>query len=340
MARKHYSLEYRKHIVDLVRSGRSKASIAMEIGLNTDKVMSQARSKRHHIIPRFLIKNWANPSGHVWVFNKQNMRIYQASLENTFVECNRFTTQKNLNFPKDDDVERQLAKLENRVAPIIARIISGVRDKHLPKLTNEESLICKKFFVSVPRRSPESLAEIIGDTDKLFLEAARNVPQLKEIDWSNPNILKDPKVEESKKIITSTAIANFAAGRNPEHQAQVQEFILRHGLEALVIKSSRRSFLLGRCGYAHVSELTRDKKIRKAAHFPVAPDIALSFTTDPNLLNCTTYESERGEDCFVRTLNESMVSHSDHLIGRDKQLLMKYKHQIQKRLKAKSSIST
>lgn len=292
--------------------------------------MTAERAKRHHYIPRFLVKNWANNSDIVWVLNQQNNKIFQASVSNIFVEGNRFTIQGSSESSKSDQIEKMLAQQERKVAPVINRIIAGARKLSPPQLNEVEFLECQKFLVSITRRTPESVERILAESGDSILEAMKEIPAIKDYDPDDLNESNDSHIETMDRLLRRNAIPIIASGQIPAHQLQVNAFSAKRGLESHVILNPRRSLLLGSYGYFEILERTKDKKIRTAARFPVAPDITLAFTYHPDRFRNGHFERLTLEDSFVRKINTAVVASSNFVISRDKQLLVKYRNQKQK----------
>ena len=184
------------------------------------KKMAQERSKRHHYISQFLIRNWADESGRVRVYNQNEQRIYRTSPTNVFVTSDLYTYQEGLDGPKSDEIERQFAQEEAKVSAVIAKIIEGARDKHTPRLDSDEVYCCQMFLVSLVRRTPESQARISNNDGDVFFEAVRQLPGSRERGLDDPAVLYSvPRVIEMKKMVESNSAARFAAGEIADHQA-------------------------------------------------------------------------------------------------------------------------
>ena len=284
--------------------------------------MTYERSKRHHYIPKFLIKNWVNRLGTVWVFNQRAQTIFKASADNVFVENNRFTIQQDFNSRKSDEIEKLLAEQERLVAPVIKMIVELARRKCPIRLSQAQVIICLEFLVSITRRTPESVAKMFSDRDELFFTAVRLLPHSEEFDWEDPCIRDDPNVKELIALATGNSVASFAAGQRREHQLQVQEFVRECGLQVVVIQNPSRSFLLGSYGYIDEQTQTKDKYISSADWFPVAPDVVLAFTNSADYLKVSYFEEDEYEENFVHKVNAVIASSSDFVVAKNEMLLV------------------
>lgn len=287
--------------------------------------MTDERAKRHHYIPKFIIKNWANSSGKVWVLNQENHEIFETSIENVFVKSNLYTLQGSFEGLKSDEIEKSLAQQESKVAPVIKKIIAGARQLSPPQLTDLEFLECQKFLISITRRTPEALAKIlVEDNPESYLEAMKDIPAIKD-NRNTPNESKGEHIETEDKFLKRNEIPIIASGLTPAYQSQVNAFAAKRGLESLVILNPRRSLLHGSYGYFQIRQLTTDRRFHTAAGFPVAPDVTLGFTYHPDRFRNGQFERCSVEDKFVRKFNTSVVSVSKFVIAKDERLLEKYR---------------
>lgn len=287
--------------------------------------MTSERAKRHHYIPKFIIKNWANSSGKVWVLNQQNHEIFETSIDNVFVKSNLYTLQGGFEGLNVDEIEKSLAQQESKVAPVINKIIAGARQLSPPQLTEMEFLECQKFLISITRRTPEALAKIlVEDNRESYLEAIKDIPAIKD-NRNIPNESKGEHIGTKDKFLKRNEIPIIVSGLTPAYQSQVNAFAAKRGLESFAIQNPRRSLLHGSYGYFMIRQLGKDRRIHTAASFPVAPDVTLAFTYHPDRFRNGCFERFSLEDKFVRKFNTSVVSVSKFVIAKDEKLLVKYR---------------
>lgn len=81
-------------------------------------------SKRHHYIPRFLIKNFGNSENKLWVYNKMEKRFLKTpqSPKAIFFEMNRNTFDINGN--PGDNIEKIYADVDDLLAKTLDKILS------------------------------------------------------------------------------------------------------------------------------------------------------------------------------------------------------------------------
>ena len=113
--------------------------------------------KRHHYIPRMLLKRFSNERGIFYVFDKRHpdKGLHKRKLENLFVERHLYT-QVDANGAKDVSVETEyLASLESKGSRLFNKLVFAARRGDAPSLTPVEKDIWKEFFYCQHMRVPE-----------------------------------------------------------------------------------------------------------------------------------------------------------------------------------------
>lgn len=79
------------------------------------------RSRRHHYIPQFLTRHFANEDGQLHVYDKINDKFYRSSAINLFVEADR-NTFTDVNGGQNDVIERIYSSLDAEFSVALNRI--------------------------------------------------------------------------------------------------------------------------------------------------------------------------------------------------------------------------
>lgn len=122
---------------------------------------------KHHIIPRFLLKRWANGAGQVQAFSRADNRFSQRSVADLAVRD--FYTFVAIDGSSDSTYEEFLAKVEDPASEVVSRILSPLR-RHGAALTVDQRHSLDLFvafqFVRGPRtrREIEQIADFYGKT--------------------------------------------------------------------------------------------------------------------------------------------------------------------------------
>ena len=122
--------------------------------------------KRHHYIPRMLLKRFVDEGGFLYVFDSRypEKGIWKTKPENVFVERHLYT-QIEADGSKDASVETKfLASIESDASPVLEKIVCGARRGFLPCLTPAEKYIWFRFFycqlIRVPERREKHSEEV------------------------------------------------------------------------------------------------------------------------------------------------------------------------------------
>ena len=297
--------------------------------------MSASRSKRHHFIPQFLLKNWSGDNDKVWLYNKRARRIDMTSISNVFVKNNLYTVQTDLDSRKSDGYEMDFAREEGMVSPVLRRIIETARNKDTLNLTEREDSNLKRFLLSIPRRTPESQKRIQNSEVDAFYEAVNSQPGAKCFGFDDPKILyKYEKIRQLRNLLISNTSAKFAAGRLQDHAIEVEEYVSTSGLGIFVIRNPRRSLAIGSFGYSEEIGGNKAENRANAIWIPVAPDIALTFIAKQGFRKILYLDHNYNEEGFVRRFNKFMVTQSDFIVAKDKQMLEAFKKKERRRLRS------
>lgn len=109
--------------------------------------------KRHHFVPRLLLRQFASPpedAGRLFVFDRLQKCRFESSPLKTFASKHFYRTDPELHSSGDDlVVERYLADLESRIAPIIQKLLG-----HQPSAGLASSLDLLHFVAAQLLRSP------------------------------------------------------------------------------------------------------------------------------------------------------------------------------------------
>ena len=112
--------------------------------------------RRHHFVPKILLKRFTDQDGWLHFFNKDDPEptVRRARPTNLFVQ-NHYYSEIASDGSRDTRIEHWLGKLENDAEPILSKIISSVERNKLPNLTANERFTWVRFFVTQWRRVPD-----------------------------------------------------------------------------------------------------------------------------------------------------------------------------------------
>ena len=248
---------------------------------------------RQHYIPEFLMRNFVDSCGHLWVYDKKRGKLYSTNAKNVFVKNNIYTryefgrgrndyekfvrsTRKDYSYEADS-----LARIESRAAPVVSRIIKHARAKLPPQLSACQASDWKVFVLAMARRTPESRQRVtsISDREAFYLAAKTRA---EEINYDLPDmdtLYEDSRIWKLEDMVISNVHAAFAAGVSPREKREEERFCRECGLCVAIIcnPSPVNSFLIGSHGVAIVPSGKA-----KGGWLPVAHDVAVSVTPFPD----------------------------------------------------------
>lgn len=289
-------------------------------------------SRRHHYIPKMLLKNFCD-NGSLWVGDRTNEQIYRCTPENVFVIKDLYMrssidVSKSYNekeslrdITMSDEYEKTLSQVESDAAPAIQRIIEQARCNQCPQLIPEDRNHWKRFMLAIARRTPESRARVMPESfDDIFYEAAKKVAE-KDSYMGLPNkdsFYSDPHISKLKDIIKSNNDAMFAAGDHPFGREEVERFCRERGLYAVVIGMPNRSFVIGSHGLAIVQSSYKNDPAQ-GSWLPIAHDVAITPTSIPD--KEYFYRLDRNSDLIIKRINRASAAQSRIIAGRSKALI-------------------
>ena len=297
--------------------------------------MGSGLSRRHHYIPKMLLRNFCDDDDLLWVGDRTHGRIYRCGPEGVFVKrdlnmkysfdsvqidhgYNEFLSSIDMS----DEYERTLSRIENRAAPIVRKIIQQARCNRCPQLTPEECNNWKGFVLAMVRRTPESQKRVASDRsfDDIFYEVAVAVAK-KDNYMGLPDraaIFEDLRIAKFKDLVKSNADARFAAGDRCRDRKETERFSGETGLCIAVIRAPKRGFVIGSHGLAIV-QASHQNEPGQGAWLPIAHDVAVSSTPFPD--RETLVFLDRESDRIIKRINKASVAQSQIVAGRSEALV-------------------
>ena len=113
--------------------------------------------KRHHYIPKMLLKHFADERGYLYSFDKESRdkSVKRRNPKTLFTERHLYSFH-NSDGEKDYSTEREyLQQLEGKASPIVDKIVCTARQDELPNLTPNESDVWVEFLFTQWKRLPD-----------------------------------------------------------------------------------------------------------------------------------------------------------------------------------------
>ena len=288
-----------------------------------------AQSKRHHEVPKWLLKHFCWDHGEMlWQGFKDTREVTPVNINDAFVRKyanTRIDYQSRgdgtFQQVKSDQDETILADFDDQASRAARNLIDSARQWRdtgpaVPRLSPADVETCKQTIVAQARRTRESQdrAGLSEDKSELYISlyselAEANGQQLP----SKEDLLRDSRVTGLFAAISQNHRANFASGNHSILADKEKEFLDSAGLHVAVIDPTTAEFVIGSHGITIV-ESTQGQ----TAWLPLAPDVAISLSDKPKQMGIGICA-----DAFVESHNGAALSLSTRIAGRSKETIQK-----------------
>ena len=230
-----------------------------------------SESKKHHYIPKFILKNFLNNEGKIFIWNKKDKlnEVRQYIPEKVFAEKFLNSTIDNEG-NRDNKLEDAFAKLDTESAKVINdKLIKSLDNRIQPDLYEEDRRVIDLFFYQIAFRSPQTLEEILTDQvyDKLIEHMVENegIGGKKISDSEKARVRSD----DTKKRIIQNAHIDARWSRNTE----ILEMLNRMTLTILPLYKNNKSFVVASKPMAYLN-----KEKLPLIWLPISPKFCISYT--------------------------------------------------------------
>ena len=261
---------------------------------------TQTRARRHHYIPLFILRGFADDKDWIW-WTRTDGKAEPIHLkcENVFVKKDLYTVRDENGI--SDRNERMLAEKEGQWAVALRKIRELVLEARDDQIEEKDVLLALEYRLYAGR-TPEHLEKVMYGGEHTPREVIGKV--------SKANLS-----EAAYDVLENNTRAILGSGEAPLVQEDIEEFMRTHGLVIDLLHPETGSLLIGSYGSAKIS--WRGEEI---SFIPVAPDMALFCTNQPD---CLVVTSEQGEEGIktVHKMNTAMWNASKQVAGTSLELL-------------------
>ena len=277
---------------------------------------SENRPKRHHHVPQLLLREFTNNDNKLHfcilgssegaVIKPRERVVKSATPKNLFLQKELYTQHGN-HGEKDVSVEKSLANLETKAAPVIKKIINSARANKLPELTPREKNIWDVFFLiqsfrtpdildSIVNKYPDWIPELIDEHEKEY-----GPPTEEEIKKAN-----DPKeIDRMKHNLRATAVTRVTT------ESKIFRILQSRGLIIGIIRKPNKSFIIGSNPAVRLYHKLSDPEAEW--HLPIAHDITVTHHgSHPREKESL---AEVTGDHTIRKINEAICKQSSFIAG-------------------------
>lgn len=272
--------------------------------------METTQSKKHHYIPRMLLKNFKDDRGLLQVFDRTTGKFRKNS---DLFKVNHLNTQYGDGGKRDNwEAEERLSRIESDAEPAIRKIIEAVKMNRLSRLSPEHKAVCKRFFIHMVLRNPKHSRQILRTmgVDDVIYEACRRLLNNQGIPVPDRSMFEsDPEGIELWKKLLHNSRTGLAAGLNTRLRVEIERYIGSCGLLVGGIRDPQVKFVIGDC--AVIRNLAMDDN--PFEWLPVAPDVAISIRGTPDKECLLQLESEE-----IDRVNTSSFAQSSIIAAQNK----------------------
>ena len=286
------------------------------------------RSKRHHEVPNWLLKNFCiDGSDHLWVGFRRGGKVQKMNREKVFVRKNANTRLDYIpdgsgelkRVPSDSD-EGILSDFDDRTSKAARQLLQWARQYHktgeTPPCPPQDDVVnhCKALIVTQARRPHES-QDRVGLTEgyeKRWWDLAYK--RAKDVGFElapREELTLNPKMQTLVSDMEQNQRANFASGDHPILKDKENRFLLEAGLGVGVIIDSGPRLVVGNQGITILKESSVEMSL-----LPLAPDVVVCLTPRPQSLTSWTCRAS-----FVGQHNKAAYTMSRAIAGNSKQVI-------------------
>lgn len=271
--------------------------------------------KRHHYVPRFLLKNFTDAAGWLhWAEVGPVSPVLRRARPNELFHKRHLYSTLNASGEKDVAIERDLAKLEDATAPLVEQMIVAARADRLPDLSDADHRLWNSFLATQWRRTPETRAAVASEAvvtamlDDIIVDTKRLFPhRIKEIET-----LMTPEARKR-------AAVNAWATTLPQPGGDLEAVLKARGILILRITPPNKAFVMGSRPVVKITP-GGHKNLRDPVSelwLPVASDVVVGLGQGTQRARLMYLEKPEP----IRQLNLAISSQSGVVAGRSASLV-------------------
>ena len=115
--------------------------------------------KRHHYVPRFILANFVDDAGKLWVQRSSGGTVWSAVPEDVHVERHRYSSVDPAG-NRDPELEKAYSVLEGVTKPIVDQFLTAGRSGRPPVITVAEKAAWDEFLYHKMKRVPAATAAL------------------------------------------------------------------------------------------------------------------------------------------------------------------------------------
>lgn len=268
----------------------------------------QGQPKRHHFIPKFIIKNFYGEDNKTFYFEKKHKTLKQKVAKSIFYVDNLYSIFKSDN-TVDPSIETAFSPLETHWAELFREIVDIIRNGKHPIIKDGHRDAIQKFLYYQSKRTPHRLDAIDAGP---HVDAA-----LEEFRKRHPH-----RAEEAESLVRGPALENIVKSAKAYAVAYnggaVLDIMSRKDLVFLSTDNSKRGFVLGSSPLRRFGVGSSDLRHSTVElSMPIAPDVVVGLAGMGGAVRFATLD----DSLAIRRYNEDTAAESEAFIGQSEKLV-------------------
>lgn len=271
--------------------------------------------KRHHFVPQMILKEFLNPQGNLFFFDKRapDDGVGEASPQNLFVQKHLYS-EINSDGSRDARLESDLSELETQANAVIRKIVDCARKRERPHLIPAEKALWDYFLTLQWKRVPQTFeTHMTPEAFDKSLEKNLSEFEKRHRPLTNRERQDMASLETRARLMQNVKVSTV---RRPMELAL--DALRSRGLGIALVADARKSFVIGSNpivklnlpGRAHISEPTTE------VWFPIASDVAVTPA-----LGAGSETIVEVDGAVVRYINTAIHKQSKLIAGRSRELI-------------------
>ena len=285
------------------------------------------RSKKHHDVPKWLLKNFCiGRSDHLWVGFCRDRKVVKLDRANVFYRKNGNTRIDHISDGSgrfrpvlSDRDEKILARFDSQASMATKQLLRWARQHHQTgeaPFHLQQTVVdqCKALIVTQARRTHESQDRVgltTGSEDLWWEKAYKRAEDVEFALGPREKLTSEPRIQALVSNTEQNVRANFASGNHPILKDKEKRFLLDAGLDVGVIPCTGPRLVLGNQGITNLEEPGG-----VVSYLPLAPDVVVYLTAEPNSV---AFVSLR--DTFAEHHNKGASTMSRSIAGNSRQAI-------------------
>ncbi|MCY4437348.1 MAG: DUF4238 domain-containing protein [Chloroflexi bacterium] len=271
--------------------------------------------KRHHYIPRMLLKHFVDERGNLYCFDRDSRdRCVTRRNPKTLFTFRHLYSFHKLDGERDYSTEEDfLRAIENKASPIVEKIVCNARKAELSYLTPDENSVWVEFFFTLWKRLPalrdsSASSQLRSEQNQQWYREIKGIADGEAIDFY-----------EMEEFLKQEAWPRAIPETNELMETRILPTLRRMSLCVVIVEKEQSGFVIGSNPIVKALPHLDLDHPEVEIWTPLAHDVAVVFRHGrPDELYYATDE-------FIQRLNERVFEQSKEIAGRSREQIKSLK---------------